>query len=183
MQCNNFADSYYCQTVKSADPPPAPPPPPPVEPEGPSGDGPWTSGEDDYDVKLESNPGMPYTRFEGEWYPVCGAAPNSIGQTEDSDPEDLSAELFCKKLGFSTGIVVKNEEGHQARFELPSNAMMMGHCDAGNGDTSWPCAAARDGEGDGKCTNGQPAPCARGRPKRKGDCTEGKEQGNHFQCS
>merc|ERR1712072_1357259 len=95
---------------------------------------PCKSGESNYDVMLKANPGMPYSYYDGAWYPVCSASPNGPPQLEDSDPPMYTAELFCKKLGFSTGVIACADDennmvdctdatmGTALRVELPENA-------------------------------------------------------------
>jgi len=162
----------------------------------PTEESPCKSGESNYDVMLKANPGMPYSYYDGAWYPVCSASPNGPPQLEDSDPPSYSAELFCKKLGFSTGVIAcadmdnnmvdceEDSMGRALQVELPENALIMGMCSQPEGDTEWPCTAENPlGEEKEKCVIGEPAPCARGRPMRNGDCTAGMEHGTKFLCS
>lgn len=120
---------------------------------------PMTSGSANYDVKLTTNPGTPYSMYSGTWYPVCSQGGTNTGTDDSAGEGNKSAELFCKKLGFQGGYQKFTSPANQVALDVPDpgNGLMMGSCAAT--DTTWPCAQATGGgTGRRSCQYGKPEP-------------------------
>ena len=111
------------------------------------------------DVRLLSD-NTPELQFNGKWSPICG---------HYFWDNDFGADLFCRKLGFTSGGTVIGRKRGNGKFELSSDAIGIGRCSGSDNDI-FKCSAG--------CNDlGLKSSCY-----TASRCRSGEESGIRIQC-